>query len=461
MRRSLLLFVMSACFASIALDNSKLVAALPTLARVSQASPELQRWIVESSLLVYASLLLIGGSLSERFGPRRVLLVGLLGFALASLAGALSPSLYWLIAARTLSGASTACVTPAALATIKHSFDESERPRALAIWTASFGIGAALGPVLAGLLVAHGGIAAVLLANLPPLALCFWGSWRLVARDLPRRAVPLDWAGAALCLATAGSFLFALLSGPTHGWLAPEVMMSAVSSGVLGALSLAWLRRASHPLFDLRLLAELRVSRALLVILLGYFAFSGVSYVVAQYLQIARALPAFESGLLSLPLSSSMLVGTLAAPRSITRWGVERALSLSLGLAALGAVQLAFASSAESDALLCLALLPFGAGLGNAFAISTELALGSVAHERAPTAAAISESAFEFGGVLGVAVLSTLLGALSVTRESLLVSAPRALWAGACSVASALLVALSLSAQRRKTAASQSAYCDH
>ena len=450
MRRNWLLFVMSACFACIALDNSKLVAALPTLARVSQASPELQRWLVEASLLVYASLLLIGGSLSERFGPRRMLLTGLLGFLLASLAGALSPSFHWLIAARAASGASTACVTPAALATIKHSFDEGERPRALAIWTASFGIGAALGPVCAGLLVLHGGLALVLLANLPPLALCIWGSSRLVAKDLPRRAVPLDWLGAALCLATAGSFLFALLSGPTHGWFAPEVAFSALGSGLLGALALLWLRRARHPLFELSLLSELRVSRALLVILLGYFAFSGVSYVVAQYLQIARALSAFSAGLLSLPLSTSMLFGTLAAPRSIGRWGTERALSLSLVLASVGAVLLALASSTESDALLCFALLSFGAGLGNAFAIATELALGSVAHERAATAAAVSESAFELGGVLGVAVLSTLLGALSVTRESLAQSAPRALWAGALAVSCALLVALSLSARRRE-----------
>jgi DHA2 family multidrug resistance protein-like MFS transporter len=453
MRRNLLLFVMCACFASIALDNSKLVAALPTLARQSHASPELQRWLVEASLLVYASLLLVGGSLSERLGPRAVLLLGLLGFAVASLAGALSPSLYWLIAARVLSGASTACITPAALATIKQTFDESERPRALAIWTASFGVGAALGPVVSGLLVARGGISAVLLANLPPLALCAWGSSRLVAPDLPRQSLPLDWRGAALCLATAGSFLFALLSGPTHGWGAPEVVLSALGSALFGSLSVFWLRRAPRPLLDLSLIAEPHVARALLVILLGYFAFSGVSYVVAQYLQIARALSAFDAGLLSTPLASSMLLGTLAAPGSIRRWGLERALSLSLALASLGALSLAIASSAENDTLLCLALLPFGAGLGNAFAIATELALGSVTAERAATAAAISESAFELGGVLGVAVLSTLLGALSVARESLLVSAPHALWAGAASVVCALFIARPLSGSLRRARA--------
>ncbi len=460
MRQNLLLFVTSACFACVALDNAKLVAALPTLARTTEASPELQRWLVEASLLVYASLLLIGGSLSERFGPRRMLLLGLSGFALASLAGAVSPSLYWLIGARAACGASTACVTPAALATIKHSFADSERPRALAIWTASFGIGAALGPVLAGLLLRHDGLPCVLFANLPPLALCLWGTWHLVSADLPRRALPLDWLGALLCLVTAAGFLFALLSGPTHGWLAPEVVGSALGSGLLAVLSRRWLRRARHPLFDLGLLSERRVSRALLAILLGYFAFSGVSYVVAQYLQIARARSALDAGLLSLPLAGSLLLGTLAAPRASAYFGIARALHWSLVIGGLGAVLLASASSLENDAVLCFALLPFGAGSGNAFAIATELALGSVSHERAATAAALSESAFEFGGVLGVAVLSTLLGAHTVTRASIADHAPRALWGGAFSVSLALLSALSLTAGGKYPNANPSACCD-
>jgi DHA2 family multidrug resistance protein-like MFS transporter len=145
-----------------------------------------------------------------------------------------------------------------------------------------------------------------------------------------------------------------------------------------------------------------------------------------------------------------MMLGTLAAPYSIGRWGPERALSLSLFSALLGAVLLALASVTENDAALCLALLPFGAGLGAAFALATELALGSVVEERAATAAAVSESAFELGGVLGVAVLSTLLGVDSVTRTSLAVSAPRALWAGALAVSGAFFVAGSLSLRLRE-----------
>ncbi|HEY3253568.1 MAG TPA: MFS transporter, partial [Polyangiaceae bacterium] len=357
MKRYRLLLVMSACFACVALDNSKLVAALPTLARASGAGPVWQRWSVEASLLVYASLLLLGGSLSERFGPRRMLLLGLGGFAGASVLGAFADFGYPLLAARAASGLATACITPATLATLKHTFDERERPTAIAIWTASFGVGAALGPVLAGLVVAHGGLNAVLLANLPPIAVCASGSLRLLPADLPRRQQPLDPCGAALCLAAGACLLFALLSGPSRGWLDREVLASALAGTASLLLALYWLRRARHPLIDLSLFSQARFGTALLVIFLGYFAFSGVSFVIAQYLQLARAKAALQAGLLSLPLATSLLVGTLLAPRLMRRSGAERALGLSLGTALCGAALLACASEGQSDLLLCLALI--------------------------------------------------------------------------------------------------------
>ncbi len=436
-----LLLVMSACFACVALDNSKLVAALPTLARQTSASPEALRWVVEASLLVYASLLLLGGSLSERFGARRMLLWGLAVFGGASIAGSLSTSLFGLIAARAALGAGAACMTPATLATIKHSFPEQERARAIAVWTASFGVGAALGPVLAGLLLSRGGISAVLLSNLPLVLACAWGTQRTVSPGLPRRAVPLDWLGALLCLLSAGTLLFALLSGPTRGWLVPEVSLAALAAALLGVAAFAWFRQARHPLLDLGLFTEARFARALLVIFLGYFAFSGVSFVIAQYLQLARERSAFSASLLNLPLPSSLLLGTLLAPRCLSFWGAQRALLYSLGLALLGALALAYASERQNEVLLCLALVPFGGGSGSTFAMATELTLGSVAQERAATAGAVSESAFELGGALGVAVLSTLLAGATLSRQGVAHSAPRALWVGALALLLALGVA--------------------
>ncbi len=289
------------------------------------------------------------------------------------------------------------------------------------------------------------GLGALLLCNLPPIALCAWGSLRLVPADLPRHDLRLDFRGASLCLLSAASGLFAILSGPSHGWLSPAVVSSAALS--LGSLLWAryWLRRARQPLLDLSLFSQARFARALLVIFLGYFAFSGVSFLVAQYLQLARAKAALHAGLLSLPLAGSMLVGTLLAPRLMLYFRAERALGSSLAAAFFGALLLTYASNQQGDLLFCVALVPFGAGCGSAFANATELTLGSVSQQRAATAAAVSESAFEFGGVLGIAVLSTLLGDASTAQAAVIERAPRALAAATLAVLLALLVALSLS----------------
>jgi DHA2 family multidrug resistance protein-like MFS transporter len=193
-------------------------------------------------------------------------------------------------------------------------------------------------------------------------------------------------------------------------------------------------------LLDLKLLSEARLARALFVILLGYFAFSGVSFVVVQYLQLARARSALDAGLLGLPLPIALLVGTLLAPRFISRITAQRTLPRSLGVALLGAVLLACATSRRSELLLCLALVPFGAGCGSAFATATELTLGAVSQERAAMAAAISESAFEFGGVLGVAISSTLLGNVArAGRDSLANSARDAICVAALALVAALV----------------------
>jgi DHA2 family multidrug resistance protein-like MFS transporter len=244
----------------------------------------------------------------------------------------------------------------------------------------------------------------------------------------------LDLRGAALCLAAAGGGLFAVLSAPSQGFLSLAVLTSAAFSIICALWARSWLRRAPQPLIDVSLFRAPRFSRALLLIFLGYFTFSGVSFVLAQYLQLERAKGALRSGLMTLPLTGSMLLGTLLAPTLLRHLRAERALRASLSAAFLGAALLTCASHIHDDLLLCIALVPFGAGSGSAFANATELILSSVSRERAGTAAAVSESAFEFGGVLGIAVLSSVLGNPSHPDARLAMLAPHALGVGAFAV---------------------------
>lgn len=362
-RRALLL-VLCLCFFSIALDNAKLVAAAPVLARQIEAAAlpgaaldpnRAVTWILEAGLLVYASLLLLGGAVCERHGPRRTLLVGLSLFAGGSTLAAFCDPRSTLMWARAVVGTGGALMTPATLAAIRHWFTGHERSRAVAWWTASYGLGAAAGPLLGGLLLETWGFASIMLVNVPPALGAIVGARLLLPERSPRHRAP---------------------------------------------------RRR---LIDLALLRRPRFALTLLLILLGYFAFSGVSFVTAQYWQVARSYRPVHGGLLTVPLTTSMLAGTLLAPGVARRAGAEGALVSSSIVATAGAALLAWASAHSNDLLFALLEVPFGAGFGSAFANATEVVLDSAPAERAGSAAGASETAFELGGAIGVAVLSAAL----------------------------------------------------
>ncbi|HTV18895.1 MAG TPA: MFS transporter [Polyangiaceae bacterium] len=434
-RRASLLAVLSLSFACVALDNTKLALSVPTLAReLGTGSPEqalLLRWTIEANLIVYASLLLLGGALSERLGARRLLLAGLTLFASGSVLGAAAGSLGGLCAGRAVVGLGAALLVPASLAAVEHVFGGAGRERAIAIWTASFGAAAALGPVLGGWLLERWGWRASLLGNVPLLLIAIAGVYERVPATLPRRTAPIDGLGAALGFVATLCLIAALLGGVAGGTLA--VFLCAAAGGY--ALLVFWQRRARYPMLAPELFRRSAFRCTLLTILLAYLAFSGLSFAVVQHLQLVRAHAPGVASLLNLPLPLAMLAGTLLAPRLMRAAGA-RALGWSLCVSLVGAVSIGVACVLQNDLALCLALVPFAAGAGSAFVNATGRVLAAAAADRAGSAAAISESAFELGGVLGVGLLGTRLGALPGVQGSS---------AAALGAAVALTIALGLS----------------
>lgn len=405
LRQACLLGALSLAFACVPFDATQLALAVPTLVRElaasSGASAAAVRWIVEANLVVYASLMLLGGALSERFGPRRMLTIGLTTFAAGSLAAALAPSVVALVAARAAVGVGAACLTPASLSSLKHGFSAAQRARAVAIWTAGFAAAGALGPLLGGALLERWGWRVLFLGNLPGVLLALLGVVVLVPATLPRRSAPLDLLGTGLGLLVAVGLLVALLGGV--GGLVRGVALATGAGALLGLV--AWQRRAAFPMLDPALFRRPAFRLALAVILLGYLAFAGLSFAVALYLQVQRGHAPNAAALLNLPLPLSMLAGTLLAPRLLGRVSGARALSLSLGAALIGALLVGAAGWLQTDLGLCLALLPFAAGAGSAFVNATLMVLGSAPEERAGSAAALSETAFEVGTLLGIGLL--------------------------------------------------------
>lgn len=444
----LLLGAMSLTFACVALDNTKLTLAVPTLVRELGAHPAARvavGWIVEANLVVHASLLLLGGALSERLGARRALLLGLWLFAIAAAAAAASASTLGLCAARALSGVGTALMTPASLAAIRQRFEGPRRARAIAIWTASFAAAAALGPVLGAVLLERWGWRVLLLANAPFAALAALGVLTQMSAAAPRRPVPLDLLGAALALCGTGGLMLAAGALGTS----PRAALAAGATGALGyGLLAAWQRRTRSPMLDRELLALPTFRAALLISALGYFAYAGLTFAVAVDLQLARAHSPRMASLSSLPLPLGLLAGTLIAPGLVAWLAPRRALVGSLALASSGALAVAVAGGA-GELWSCLALVPFALGAGASFPTVTELVLGAAPPERAGSAAAVSETAFELGGALGVA----LLGAASVVVVSSAADAAGGARRAALGAALALGVALAASARLTGTRA--------
>jgi DHA2 family multidrug resistance protein-like MFS transporter len=411
-----LLGVLSLSLFCLALDTTKIAVAVPTLGRVFGAGPAALKWMVESYLLVYATLLLLGGALSERFGARRMLLIGVALYGGGSCLAFGAGSLDALTACRAVMGAGGALMTPASLATLKHTFPERERARAIAVWTGSFGAGAAIGPVVSGWLLDRYAWGAIMLANLPPALLILVGTERWVPRNLPRRSAPLDVFGAGLAILATAALLYAVLEGPYLGLGNPFVALAGVAAVALYAVLVVWERRTPHPMLDPELFGRGRFVAALLVIVLAYLSFSGVSFVLSQYLQVARGHEPFEAGLLSAPLAVSLMLGNGFAPWMTRRLGERRALLWSLLAGSAGAALLVVASACQNDALLCVAEVLFGGGAGGVFVNATDLVIGSAPDARAGSAAAINETAFEFGGVLGIAILGTIQATGGISR---------------------------------------------
>ncbi len=240
------------------LDGTVVNVALPTIQRTLGGGLAGQQWIVNGYLLTLGSLILIGGSLGDLYGERRIFTIGVAGFGLASLGCALAPTIGWLVALRAIQGLASALLTPASLAVIVNTFDEDERGGAIGTWTAWGTIAAVLGPLLGGELLAIASWRWIFLINLPFVAACMAIILIAIPAAPPRttRARRVDAPGGLLCALGLGGTVFALIEQPRLGWGSMGVLGPLIGGGVLLAAFVLYERRAGDPMLPLRLFAR-------------------------------------------------------------------------------------------------------------------------------------------------------------------------------------------------------------
>jgi len=393
------------------LSTSTVPVALPAIGRDLDASNTGLEWIVDAYVLVFASLLIPGGVLSDRRGRRRMFVVGVALFAAGSLVDGLAPSVGVLIVGRLVQGLGPAIVVPCSLALISTLFQEPrERAAALGIWSSGSGLALALGPTVGGVLVDAFGWRSVFLVNVLLGALLIAGALRYIPYIRPERGrFGFDWLGAILTTAGVGALAFAIIQGQEAGWGSPAVVAVGVGGVAALAAFVAWELHRPGPLVDVRLFRAPAFTAANVAGLVVFFAFVGAIVYFSAYFQQVQGRSASAAGLLILPVGVALALTAPVSGRLTGRFGARWPMLIGLivcGTATLGLLRLEPGSGPSAE-WWDFALVGLGAGL--ALTPMTATAVAAVRHERSGMASAVHNAMRQLGQVLGVAVLGALV----------------------------------------------------
>jgi EmrB/QacA subfamily drug resistance transporter len=393
------------------LDNTILNVALPTLVDQLKATTEELQWIVDVYAMAFGGLLLTAGSLADRFGRKRLFVAGLVIFGGGSLGAAFSGNVDPLIAWRAVMGAGAAMTIPSGLSIVNDLFrDPTVRARAVGFWSGTIGLGIAVGPVAGGLLLSRFWWGSVFLVNVPVVAVGIVGTVLLVPESrsaAPRTPDPL---GALASIAGLGLILWAIIEGPTHGWLSAEVVGAEAAGLVVLAGFVIWEHRNDHPMFPLRFFRSRRFSVAAVSLVAGVFALLGGLFVLTQFLQFALAYSPLGAGVRILPIAAVLAAGALGSPRLVRPIGTKLVACAGLALIAGGLTQIAAISSVSTTYLQSLpGMLLMGLGAGLLIPAATESVLGALDQDDAGVGSATNPTSMQVGGALGVAVIGSVL----------------------------------------------------
>ncbi|MFJ5809357.1 MFS transporter [Streptomyces sp. NPDC093093] len=393
----------------VAVDATVLGLATPALSEDLKPSGTQLLWIGDIYSFVIAGLLVSMGSLGDRIGRKKLLLIGATAFGAVSVLNAYASSPEMMIVARALLGVAGATLMPSTLALIRNIFhDPKERSLAIGIWGATASAGAAVGPVVGGALLQHFWWGSVFLINLPVMIVLVIVGSKLLPESKNPVAGPWDLISVGLSLVGIIAVVYAVKEAATHGpsW-------EAAGIAVLGIGTLyAFVRRQftlTAPLLDMRLFKHRGFSGAVLADLLTVFGLSGLVFFLSQFLQLVQGREPLEAGLAELPAAIGAVATGLLAGRYARKYSVR--VLVSGGLAAIGAA-LAVLTVIHKETgypLLGAALLVVGLGAGFSFTVTADVILSSVPKEQAGSASAVSETAYELGAALGIALLGSIV----------------------------------------------------
>lgn len=409
-RRLGLLAICSASLFIVGVDITAVNVALPALERDLGAGVSGLQWTVDAYTVVMASLLMLGGSIADRFGRRRIFVTGLTVFTLASLLCSVAPSLDALIAARVLQAVGASMMNPVAMSIITNAFtDPRERAQAVGVWGAVFGLSMALGPIIGGVLLAAADWRAIFLINLPMGIAAIVLTMRFIPESRAPHPRRFDPVGQLAVVALLAALTFAIIEGPHLGWASAPIAAAFAVAVAAGVTLVAYEAGRREPLIDPRFFRSVPFASATVISVAAFAAFGGFLFLNTLFLQGARGFSPLEAGLATVPMALMMVVAAPISGRIVGRRGPRVPLVVAGLLLAAGSGMMIGVATDVPLGWLLGAYAIFGTGFGLVNAPITNTAVSGMPRAQAGTASAIATTSRQVGQALGVAVAGAVI----------------------------------------------------
>jgi len=391
------------------LDITILITALPTLSAKLSATTDQLQWMSAAYTLSLAGFMLPAGVLGDRFGRKRLLVIGLVTFGISSVIASQMTSANGLILMRVIMGASGAIVLPLVTSILPSMFVEDERPLAIGLSGAGAFIGLPLGPLLAGWLLTHYDWGSIFLINAPVVVIAVIGAWFFIPESKDPNPKRLDWIGALLEMTGVTGIVYGIIEEPVRGWTDVQVAGPILAGAVLIAAFVAWQFRTRVPLVDLNLFRNRRFALSTVAFTIVGFAMTGVLFVLSPYLQVVQGNDAQGTGIRLLPLIAAMMVGAAGSAPVSKRLGAKVMVSGGmLGIAA-GMLLLSRAGVDTGFGLVAVALAVIGLSIAFTMIPALDAILGALPAGETGAGSALTRAIQNVGASLGVAVMGSIL----------------------------------------------------
>jgi len=402
----------------IALDNTVLNVALPSISTDLSASASELQWIIDAYILVFAALLLTMGAIGDRYGRKKVLQAGLVIFGVGSFGAILSTSTEMLIGARAFLGIGAAMIMPSTLSILTATFREpKERAKAIAIWVAAFPLGMGSGPLISGALLDHFWWGSVFVINIPVVIIGLVGGHFFIHESKDEKTRKPDIPGVFLSIAGLFALVYGIIRAGEESWSDGLVLISlGVSAALLSAFGW-WQNYTANPMLPLRFFRNMSFTGANIALTLVMFSMFGSFFFMTQYFQTVQGYTPFETGVRILPMAFVSMFFAINSARVAHHIGTKLTVSIGIFLAGCGLLFLSQVPEVDTEywvLLIGLCVMPMG--MGTAMSPATNSVMGSVPVNKAGVGSAMNDTTRQVGGALGIAVLGTVLNGIYLSK---------------------------------------------